>query len=179
MKRALIVTNLFWLSFAIASGVFSANVLHRTADPVVYRRSVNEPDFPTSNWFHDPDISAVQSVPRKYWRRPLTNPVTEMTGPEKAVVDAQLASAEANVQKARAKQTYETTDQQGRVLRAVVVLTVDELNALRTWTRDFKTLTAASANYSAFATAVSTLPTLNNRTYAQAKTAIESAVDSE
>jgi hypothetical protein len=113
MKRALIFTNLFWLSFAIASGVFSANVLHRTADPVVYRRSVNEPDFPTSNWFHDPDISAVQSVPRKYWRRPLTNPVTEMTGPEKAVVDAQLSLAEANAQKARAKQSYQTTDQQG------------------------------------------------------------------
>ena len=32
-----------------------------------YRRSVNTPDFPAQDWYHNPDLSAVVSVPMKYW----------------------------------------------------------------------------------------------------------------
>jgi hypothetical protein len=70
-----------------------ASVLHKTADPTDYRTSVHTPDFPSATWFINPDVSAVESVPTKYWARPLTDPVTEMTQGEKDAVDAAIDAA--------------------------------------------------------------------------------------
>jgi hypothetical protein len=70
-----------------------AHVLHKTADPVDYRVSVNTPDFPPADWFINPDVSAVVAVPTKYWARPLSDPVTEMSQSEKDAVDAAEAAA--------------------------------------------------------------------------------------
>ena len=89
-----------------------ADYLHKTRDPVDYRPSVGtttlddtasaDPVDVAVNWFKDPDISAVAAVPQKYWARPLTDPVTEMTQPEKDAVDAAIAAAELAVQRADA-----------------------------------------------------------------------------
>lgn len=85
-----------------------ANVLHKTAVPVDYRESVNTPDFPEVDWFINPDISAVENVDKKYWARPLTDPVTEMTQAEKDVIDASEAAQA--VDDARAEATAPIAD---------------------------------------------------------------------
>lgn len=70
-----------------------ANVLHKTADPVDYRTSVNTPDFPTQDWFINPNVSSVAGVPTKYWKRPLSDPVLEMSQAAKDAVNAAEAAA--------------------------------------------------------------------------------------
>jgi hypothetical protein len=71
-----------------------STVLHKTATPAIYLSSVHTPNFPTSEWFINPDTSAVDAVPTKYWKRPLSDPVLEMNQSEKDAVDASIAAAE-------------------------------------------------------------------------------------
>lgn len=78
-----------------------------------------------------------------------------------------------------AKVLYNGQQELERVLRAIVVLTVDELNFLRTWTRDFKAVVAAAANLNDIKTGVAGLPTLDDRTNAQVRTAIFNNIDGE
>lgn len=132
-----------------------ANVLHKTRDPVDYRTSVNEPDYPQEDWWWSPDISAVENVPRKYWARPLTNPVTEMSQAEKDALDAADAGTAVTNEKDGAKNFHDASSSDSRALRAVVKLLVDELNILRA------------------------LHSLPDRTYAQARNQIGSMIDSE
>lgn len=100
-----------------------ANVLNKTADPVDYRTSVNTPDYPTADWFIDPDVSAVAAVPTKYWARPLTDPVTEMTQPEKDAVDAAEAAALTNQNRADAVANVDNTEESvGWELRELIEL---------------------------------------------------------
>lgn len=55
---------------------------------VIYRRSVNTPDFEGDpDTLINPDLSRVQGVEPKYWRR-LGNQVREMTKNQKDAVDA-------------------------------------------------------------------------------------------
>ena len=42
-----------------------AHVLHRVSK--AFRKSVNTPDFPTADWIVNPDLTAVQGQPDKYW----------------------------------------------------------------------------------------------------------------
>lgn len=54
-----------------------------------YLRSVNTPDYSSDpDVLVNPDISALQSIPHKYWKR-VGNAVQEMTAGEKATVDTQ------------------------------------------------------------------------------------------
>ncbi len=131
-----------------------SDVLHKTRDPVDFRKSVHTPDFPTVDWFINPNISAVLTVPTKHWSRPLTDPVTEMTVAEKAAADAAEAAALVARDRTLAKDLI-TADLQSnqRILRAIVRLIVDEINILRG------------------------IHGLSSRTFTQAKTAIESLVD--
>ena len=64
-----------------------SNVLNRTTKE--YRTSVNTPDYPEVTWIINPDLSAVQSVPVKYWKI-VGDTVTEMNQSEKDAVDAAL-----------------------------------------------------------------------------------------
>lgn len=104
-----------------------ASVLHKTTMPADYRPSVHSPDFPTANWFHNPDISAVAAVPTKYWV--LGQTVTEMDAGQKAAAD----TAEANAAKTAAKTAADSAidGNKGYDLRALAKLIVDELNVLR------------------------------------------------
>lgn len=43
-----------------------ATVLHRATKELI--PSVSEPRYPTANWIHDPDLSAVTGIPSKYWK---------------------------------------------------------------------------------------------------------------
>ncbi len=42
-----------------------ADVLHRVTKRLL--RSVNDPDYPTEDWIHNPDLSAVAGVPAERW----------------------------------------------------------------------------------------------------------------
>lgn len=57
-----------------------ATVLHKTTKQLI--RSAHTPNYSAADWFHNPDLSAVEGVPSKYWA-PGTNPVREMTTEEK------------------------------------------------------------------------------------------------
>ena len=151
-----------------------ADVLHKTADPIDYRKSQHEPDFPTVDWFHDPDVSAVSAVPTKYWRVG-TNPVQEMNQAEKDAVDA--AEAAAALASRRALPVGETTDVTGEGIRirALVELLnkrdnyiINRISELQTAFDDVKASTGAADNIRA-AIPASWLATAT-RTKAQAMT---------
>jgi hypothetical protein len=130
-----------------------ANVLNRTAGVAFpykkdYRTSVNEPDFPEVDWIWDPDLSAVAGQPSIYWD--ITGDVVSLVdGATQASRDAEIAAAAVQSRIDSEKARYDNED----ILRAVVVLLIDELNLLR-------------AQHS-----------LAARTYAQAKTAVLNAID--
>jgi len=79
-----------------------ANVIHRTdrdgAGALLYRTSVNTPEYDTNDWLVNPDLSSLQGiVAAKYWKVTGVAPggvVEEMTQGEKDAVDAaELAAA--------------------------------------------------------------------------------------
>lgn len=105
-----------------------ANVLHKTRSPADYRVSVNTPDFPVADWFHNPDVSAVAGVAIRYWKVG-TNPVQEMTQTEKDAIDATLLAAEKAAAKAAADSAIDGFS--GYSLRAIAQLIIDEINILR------------------------------------------------
>jgi len=55
-----------------------------------YRRRANTPDFPVADWIINPDMSAVEGVPKRYWVIS-GDSVMEMSAPAKAVVDDDIA----------------------------------------------------------------------------------------
>lgn len=61
-----------------------SNVINRTT--LEYLTFVNTPDYPTEEWIINPDLSAVQSVDKKYWKID-GDTVIEMIQVEKDAVD--------------------------------------------------------------------------------------------
>lgn len=60
-----------------------------TFNPNQYLKSVNTSDYTeSSNVLINPDVSAVKSVPLKYWKKGTGNEVAEMSIAEKALVDS-------------------------------------------------------------------------------------------
>ncbi len=62
---------------------------------MIYRESVNTPDYDNDEWILNPDLSAVTGVPRKYWKLS-GNEIIEMTAEEKAVVDQPSSKEKVN-----------------------------------------------------------------------------------
>lgn len=63
-----------------------------------------------------------------------------------------------------------------KVLRAEAALMIDEINTLRQWITSFKAEVAAATTLADLKTRVATLPTLADRTIAQAKTAMQTKI---
>lgn len=149
-----------------------ADVLKKTA--IDYRRSVNTPDFPEADWFHNPDVSAVYPVvPQKYWRVG-TNPVEEMDAGQKAAVDSAETAAALASAKATADAAIDGLD--GYEARALAKLMLDEINNLRQWITSFKAAVAAAGSLTALKNNVAALPNTPDRTLAQAKTAYKNLI---
>lgn len=91
-----------------------------------------------------------------------------------AVRDAEKLAA----QRAAATAFLSSPESMLKLLRAVAAVLVDELNIARGWTVSFKAEVAAAASLADLKTRVATLPTLNDRTLAQAKTAILAKIGS-
>lgn len=151
-----------------------ASVLHKTNSPADYRSSVHTPDFDSADWFHDPDISAVASVPTKHWVVG-TNPVQEMDASAKQAVDDAEAAATLAATKTADKNEVDTR----LLFVALVIVLIDEINTLRQWTVSFKSEAAQATNLSNFQSRIATLPDLADRTAAQARTAIKNEIDAQ
>ena len=108
-----------------------ANVLNRTTGLVYpytkdYRQSVNEPDYSTANWIHDPDLSAVAGFDSIYWDIS-GDTVTLVDQATRDSRDAEIAAAQVTASKNAQKSTY--TDNE--IFRAQIKYMVDEINILR------------------------------------------------
>ena len=149
-----------------------------TPNPITeYRQSVNTPDYDGQpNVLINPNLSAVAGQPLRYWKH-VAGAIQLMTLAEQNAVDAAIAAALLASQRNGAKDIFDSAVSDGKILKAVVLLLIDELNTLRTFTRDFKTETAAATNLANFQTRIATLPTLADRTAAQARTAIRTKID--
>lgn len=66
----------------------------------------------------------------------------------------------------------------GVALKAIASVVIDELNVIRQWVMSFKTEVAAATNLADLKTRVAALPNLNDRTAAQARTAVKNAITS-
>lgn len=67
---------------------------------------------------------------------------------------------------------------ENKLLRASLLVALDEINNLRQWTVAMKAAVAGAANLAALKTAVADLDTLNDRTKAQAVTALTNKLNS-
>lgn len=67
-----------------------SDVVNRTT--CEYLKSVNTPDYPVEDWIINPDLSALEEVPQKYWKIDGDN-VLEMTQAEKDAVDEAIEAA--------------------------------------------------------------------------------------
>lgn len=111
----------------------------------------------------------------------------EATGPQQAAAQNALdtfdwsdaaTAAWANLQsRTDASALMNTVKAEGKVLRALVLVLIDEINALRQWVAAFKAATAAATNLANLQTRVAGLPNMPDRTLAQAKTAIANTLD--
>jgi len=130
----------------LAASVASAdNVLNRTTRQ--YLASVNTPDFPVEQWIHGPDMTAVAGWPSRYWT--ITGDVVSlMSQAERDAVDAAALGAQRDGAVAQLDQTED-------VLRALVLILLDELNTLRAQaTHPITSITRASTT----ATATTSVP---------------------
>lgn len=129
------------------------DVINRTT--LEFRRSVNNPDYPESEWLHNPNMSAVAGVSRQYWKAPADWETTlgplEMTQSEKDAVDAAIAAAELDALRADSDAAIdENRDFHSLVIRAVAKVVLDEVNLLREQNslapRTWEEMTAAVKN---------------------------------
>lgn len=141
-----------------------ANVLNRTTKQ--FLASANTPDYPLVDWIHNPDMSAVTGFDSRYWI--ITgDTVTLMDAASRAALDAAAVDA---ARDALANQLDQVED----ILRAVVLLMLDELNA---HSDKMNTLLTAIDNASSLAnlkTTVGGITDLPIRTAAQVRAAIRS-----
>ena len=78
-----------------------------------------------------------------------------------------------------AKELQDSDAETARIIRAVVKLTVDEINSLRQWITDFKVEVAAANSLASLKTGVAGLPNVPDRTYDQARTSVTNIIDGE
>lgn len=96
-----------------------ANVVSRTS-PYKYLRSVNEPDYPETDWIWNPDLSAVEGFPPKYWAVS-GDAVSLLSQAERDAIDAAEQSD-------RLDAIANELTQAQSVLRAITEVLVDEFN---------------------------------------------------
>ena len=100
------------------------NFLHRTKKRYLSSTSPNELPEDISNYIEQPDLSAVEGVPTKYWV--ITGDiVSEMSSAEKAIVDQALLDI------ARDSRIQSAIDGVESDMRQVVKMLIAELNILR------------------------------------------------
>ena len=141
-----------------------ANVLNRTTKQ--FLPSANTPDYPVADWIHNPDMSAVTGFDSRYWI--ITgDTVTLMDAASRAALDTAAVEA---ARDELANQLDQTED----ILRAVVMMMLDELNAHAEKTNTLLTAIDNASSLANLKTTVGGIPDLPIRTAAQVKSAIRS-----
>ena len=92
---------------------------------------------------------------------------------EGTAYDAAAATADLD----DAKRLYDRLDLHARALRSVVLVSLDEINTLRSWITSFKVEVAAASSLADLKTRVAGLPNTPARTAAQARTALRNHLD--
>ena len=100
------------------------DVLNRTTRQ--FLRSVNEPDYPKSEWIWEPDLGAVTGIDSKYWVV-AGDVVSLMKQADRDEVDATLAAQAVATDRAEQKARLDSE----RLLKGMVLWVRDELNELR------------------------------------------------
>lgn len=125
----------------------------------------------------NPDLSAVEDLPRKYWKQD-SGVVVEMTAQEQSDVDAAEAALLIQTMRGDGKAIINAGDGYGVIQRAVADIVKDEINMLRQWLVSFKVEVAAATNLANLQARVATLPNLPDRTLLQLRNAIQARIDS-
>lgn len=137
-------------------------VLNRTTKELVTQAYL--PQYPLASWIRNPDLSAVAGQPAKYWI--ITGDVvTLMDAAARTAADA--AELEAN-RTAAVAQLQRTED----VLRAFMLLVLDELNAHANKINAILTAIDTSTNYATLKANIVAITDYPQRTEAQLRTAI-------
>lgn len=142
-----------------------ASALNRTTK--VYFRSADTPDFPVADWL----INSAQAdalfdagVPPRHWNI-VGDVVTEMTAPQKAAVDAALLQA-------RRAATVAELDMVEGIVRAFMLVVIDEFNLHSTRLNAILDAVDAATSLADFKTRVALIPDIPQRTNGQLRTAI-------
>lgn len=107
-----------------------ANVLNRITGE--YLKSVNTPDYSTTDWIINPDLSRVVGVPVRYWK--ITEDlVSEMSETEKQDVDAKLELSRINSISIREGDTFQIsfTDSRDKIQNTWLPLESNNSNSNR------------------------------------------------
>lgn len=135
----------------------------------------SQPDFAgRSDCDFNANLSTVLGQPTNTWIRDAGTWRLESAGEQTARLAAESAAMLAE-KKIRAKAVF--NDAQEQALRVLCDILKDEFNIVRGWTVSFKAEVAASTSLANLQTRVATLPTLNDRTLDQLKTAFDNRVD--
>jgi hypothetical protein len=99
------------------------HVIHRTT--LQYLVSVNTPDYPEPTWKWAPDMSQVVGIAPIYWKWDAgTERPIPMTAGEQAVVNTAIETARRDSEASQLTQVE-------NILRAIVLVVLDEINVLR------------------------------------------------
>jgi hypothetical protein len=79
--------------------------------------------------------------------------------------------------RATASAKLDLVNAEAKALRGLVSVLIDELNAIRQWLTSLKTATNASTNYATLKSGILALSNTPDRTLAQAKAAIQNAIN--
>jgi len=143
-----------------------------------YLQSVNTPDYSSrDDVVINPNVNNIINVPVRYWKH-VTGSIFEMTAGEKTAIDAAIEATFDAFVRSSAKGTYDGFNDIPLALRSFAAIATDEFNIVRHWTVSFKAEVAAATTLADLKTRVSGLPTLDNRTLSQLKTAIKNKIDS-
>lgn len=145
-----------------------ANVLNRSTKEFIV--SANTVNYPVANWIHDPDMSAVDGFPSRYWT--ITgDTVSLMSQAERDAVDAALLVANRDA-------LADEIDQVESFMRAFALVLLDEFNDVSATLNSLLTAIDNSTNLNSLKADVAAIADRPIRTAQQLKTAVRNRMDS-
>lgn len=145
-----------------------ASVLHRTTKQ--YLASANTPDYPVQDWIINPDLSAVDGWAQKYWI--ITGDLVSLADANaRAAIDAAETEAQRDAITAQLDQTED-------VLRAFMLVTLDELNAHAAKINSILTAIDGASSLANLKTAVAAIADYPTRTAANLRAAVRNKLGS-
>ena len=139
-----------------------ADVLNRTTN--IYIPSANTPDYPISEWIHNPDLTAVQGYPSQYWV--ITGDVVTLMSPsERAAVDQQVLNASRDYTAGRFDDIEDIT-------RAYGAVALDEFNLHASTVTAILNAVDAATSLADLKNRVATIADLPQRTLKQVQSAV-------